>query len=121
MLLPVVLRNLIGNAIKYTDKGEVRLRVRRQEEQLRIDVIDTGYGIPHEYLKRIFDAFYQVDNFHRDQRRGIGLGLSNVQTVCRLLEHTVTIESKLGQGSIFSVQVRRGSGGSHARARNTRT
>ncbi len=108
MLLPVILRNLLGNAIKYTQRGTIQLRVRTRGTQLYIDIVDTGPGIPAEYLRRIFDAFYQVGNPNQDQRQGVGLGLSIVQTVCRLLGHEVTIESRPGEGSTFTVQIARG-------------
>jgi len=108
MLLPVILRNLIGNAIKYTREGSVRLRVRTEATELYIDIIDSGVGIPRQHLRRLFDAFYQVDNPRREACEGVGLGLSIVQTVCQLLEHTVTIESREGKGSIFTVQLPRG-------------
>lgn len=108
MLLPVILRNLIGNAIKCTPRGTVRLRVRPTASQIAIDVSDTGIGIPPENLQRIFDAFYQVDNPNRDQRKGVGLGLSIVQTLCRLLDHTITVESRVGVGSTFTIQLPRG-------------
>jgi signal transduction histidine kinase/ActR/RegA family two-component response regulator len=108
MLLPVILRNLIGNAIKYTQTGTVRVRVRADQARLLVDVIDSGPGIPSAHLSRLFEAFYQIDNPHRDQRQGVGLGLSIVQTLCRLLEHTVTIESQPGRGSTFTVQLPRG-------------
>jgi PAS domain S-box-containing protein len=107
-LLLVILRNLLGNAIKYTQAGSVRLRVRVQGATLCIDVIDTGPGIPAEHLERLFDAYYQIDNGDRQQRQGVGLGLSIVQTICRLLEHTVTIQSSPGQGSTFTVQLPQG-------------
>lgn len=107
-LLLVILRNLLGNAIKYTQRGSVRLRVRQQSSELHIDVIDSGPGIPPEHLGRLFDAFYQIDNPGHDQRQGVGLGLSIVQTICRLLDHTVTIESSLGRGSTFTVQLLQG-------------
>ena len=108
MLLPVILRNLLGNAIKYTQTGTVRLRVRSQASQLCIDIMDSGPGIPAEHLQRLFDAFYQIDNPSRDQRQGVGLGLSIVQTICRLLDHTVSIESRVGEGSTFTLQLARG-------------
>jgi PAS domain S-box-containing protein len=108
MLLPVILRNLIGNAIKYTPHGRIRVRVLPDAESLRIEVNDTGPGIPEGHLKRLFEAFYQVDNPNRDQRQGVGLGLSIVQTICRILDHTVSIESRVGEGSTFSVKVPRG-------------
>ena len=87
MLLPVILRNLVGNAIKYTQRGTVRLRVRSIGSQLYIDILDTGPGIPPEHLVRIFEAFYQADNSSRDQRQGVGLGLSIVRTISRLLRN----------------------------------
>ena len=108
MLLPVILRNLVGNAIKYTQRGCVKLRTRVENAELLIDIVDTGPGISEEHLQRLFEAFYQVDNSARDQRQGVGLGLSIVQTICRLLDHPVTVQSKFGEGSTFSVQVPRG-------------
>ena len=101
-LLLVILRNLLGNAIKYTHSGSVRLRVRVQSMNLCLDVIDSGPGIPPEHLARLFDAFYQIDNPSHDQRQGVGLGLSIVQTICRLLDHPITMESSIGQGSTFT-------------------
>jgi len=81
MLLPVILRNLLGNAIKYTQHGAIHLRVRTEGSQLFIDIVDSGPGIPLEHLQRLFDAFYQVDNPSHDQRQGVGLGLSIVQII----------------------------------------
>ena len=94
MLLPVILRNLIGNAIKYTQHGAIHLRVRSEGAQLCIDIADSGPGIPAEHRQRLFEAFYQIDNPNHDQNQGVGLGLSIVQTICRLLDHTVTIDSR---------------------------
>jgi PAS domain S-box-containing protein len=105
MLLPVILRNLVGNAIKYTQYGTVRLQVRTDARQLYIDIKDTGPGIAPENVQRIFEAFYQIDNPNRDQRQGVGLGLSIAQTICRLLGHSVTIESRVGEGSTFTVHL----------------
>jgi PAS domain S-box-containing protein len=81
MLLPVILRNLLGNAIKYTKQGAIQLRVRADGPQLFIDIVDSGPGIPPEHLQRLFEAFYQIDNPNRDQSQGVGLGLSIVQTI----------------------------------------
>jgi len=110
MLLPVILRNLLGNAIKYTQHGDVRLRVRPEGSDLCIDISDTGPGIDSRHLGHLFDAFYQINNPDRDQRRGVGLGLSIVQTVCRLLEHTVSVTSRVGEGSTFTVRMPAGVG-----------
>jgi len=108
MLLPVILRNLLGNAIKYTQRGTVRLRVCGEDSALLVEIVDTGPGIARENLQRLFEAFYQIDNSERDQRHGVGLGLSIVQTICRLLGHTVTIQSQVGRGSTFTVKLPRG-------------
>ena len=108
MLLPVILRNLLGNAIKYTQRGTIHLRVRTEGSQLFIDIVDSGPGIAPEHLQGLFEAFYQVDNPNHDQRQGVGLGLSIVQTICRLLDHTVAIDSRVGVGSTFTVQLARG-------------
>ncbi len=89
MLLPVILRNLLGNAIKYTQHGSICLRTRMHDTQLCIDVVDSGPGIPHEHLQRLFEAFYQIDNPNQDQRQGVGQGLSIVQTICKHLGHDV--------------------------------
>jgi PAS domain S-box-containing protein len=107
-LLLVILRNLIGNALKYTSKGAVQLRTRVVGQWLMIDVRDSGAGIQPEHLQRLFDAFFQIDNPSRDIRKGVGLGLSIVQTICRMLGHEVTIVSEPGLGSIFTLQVPRG-------------
>ncbi|MFO1427973.1 MAG: ATP-binding protein [Steroidobacteraceae bacterium] len=104
-LLEIVLRNLLSNAIKYTLHGGVKLAVEVSGRRLRIDVTDTGIGIPPQHLQRIFDEFYQVDNPTRDRRRGIGLGLAIVQRLSLLLDHPVTVTSTPGQGSTFSVSV----------------
>jgi two-component system CheB/CheR fusion protein len=109
MLLPVILRNLLGNAVKYTQEGGIRVRVRAEPTLVFIDVIDTGPGISAAHMERLFEAFYQVDNQGRDQQRGVGLGLSIVQTISRLLDHAVSIESKPGAGSTFTVRLPRGS------------
>jgi two-component system CheB/CheR fusion protein len=109
-------RSVIGggicsaNLVKHTQSGSVQMRVRSDADgdPLYIDIIDTGPGIPPERLERLFEAFYQIDNPNRDQRQGVGLGLSIVQTICRLLDHTMTIESRLGAGSTFTVQLPRG-------------
>jgi PAS domain S-box-containing protein len=108
MLLPVILRNLLANAIKYTPHGSVSVKVRIVDSQLSIDVSDSGPGIPPEHRARLFEVFYQVDNPREDQRQGVGLGLSIVQTICRLLDHTVTIHSEPGHGSVFTVTLPRG-------------
>jgi two-component system, sensor histidine kinase len=104
-LLGQILRNLLGNAVRYTAQGSIRLECRREGERLRIDVIDTGVGIPEDRLRDIFEEFYQVGVSPNTVREGHGLGLSIVKRAARLLDHEVRVTSKLGQGSIFSILV----------------
>jgi len=104
-LLGQILRNLLGNALRYTRSGSVRLLWRRDGERLRIDVVDTGVGIAKEHLRDIFEEFYQVGGLTRTAREGYGLGLSIVQRVAQLLSHELRVESEPGKGSVFSVFV----------------
>ena len=104
-LLEQMLRNLVSNAIKYTKKGRVLLGCRRRGAKLRIEIWDTGLGIPEDQLRTIFQEFHQIDNPARDLRRGLGLGLAIVQRLGDLLGHTVDVRSRPGSGSVFSVEV----------------
>ncbi|MEY4427484.1 MAG: hypothetical protein RLZZ182_173 [Pseudomonadota bacterium] len=102
MLVHSVLRNLVSNAIRYTTRGGVLVAARRRgRRRLRIEVWDTGVGIPRDQLDRIFEEFYQVDNASRDRTRGIGLGLAIVQRTAGLLGEQVSVKSVPGRGSVF--------------------
>jgi len=105
VLLERVLRNLITNAVRYTERGGVLVGCRRVGRFARIEVWDTGSGIPPEQLGRIFEEFYQVGNPERDARRGLGLGLAIVNRVALLLGHPVGVRSRVGKGSVFSISV----------------
>jgi signal transduction histidine kinase/CheY-like chemotaxis protein len=109
-LLDRVLRNLISNAIRYTDKGSVIIRCSPLDDGFRFSVIDTGIGIRAEALPHIFEEYYQVDNQHRDRRKGLGLGLAIVRRVEGLLGIKVEVKSEPGKGSEFSFVVQRGRG-----------
>jgi signal transduction histidine kinase len=100
-----VLLNLVGNAVKYTEKGEVRLRAYAEPEQILFEISDTGVGIAPEHLERIFEPFWQVDLGQPAANRGTGLGLSVVQRLVRLLGGEVSVESEVGRGSTFTVQL----------------
>jgi signal transduction histidine kinase/PAS domain-containing protein len=101
-----VLINLAGNAVKYTEKGEVRLRLRRGPgDCVEFDVRDTGIGIPSEHLERIFEPFWQVDPARRAAGGGAGLGLSVVRRLVGLLGGEVYVESEVGCGSCFTVRL----------------
>jgi two-component system CheB/CheR fusion protein len=104
-LLEQTLRNLLANAVKYTERGKVLLGCRRRGDKLRIEVWDTGIGIPAGQLEAIFEEFHQLDNAARERNRGLGLGLSIVQRISDLLGNTIDVRSWPGRGSVFAVEV----------------
>ncbi|MGE5758086.1 MAG: hybrid sensor histidine kinase/response regulator [Sideroxydans sp.] len=107
-LLERMLRNLISNAIRYTDSGSVEIRRTCMPGKVRLEVADTGIGIRAETLPHIFEEYYQADNPHRDRRKGLGLGLAIVRRIEELLDCKVRVSSKPGIGSVFSFEVPRG-------------
>jgi two-component system, chemotaxis family, CheB/CheR fusion protein len=104
-LLEQILRNLLSNALKYTKTGRILLGCRRSHEGLRIEIFDTGIGIPEAELAAIFEEYHQVDNAARERARGMGLGLSIVRRLAGLLETSVHVRSRAGKGSVFSIEV----------------
>jgi PAS domain S-box-containing protein len=102
-LVEQILKNLVSNAIKYTRQGQVLLRCSRQNEAIRIEVRDTGIGIPAERIAYIYDEFYQVGVPTGSSREGYGLGLSIVQRVVKLLNLHLEVASEVGRGSTFSL------------------
>jgi two-component system CheB/CheR fusion protein len=105
-LLEQMIRNLLSNAVKYTNSGKVLLGCRRHKDILSIEIWDTGIGIPDADLQAIFEEFHQIGNDARERGRGLGLGLSIVQRLGNLLGHEVLVRSKLGKGSVFSIEVK---------------
>jgi two-component system, sensor histidine kinase len=104
-LLERILQNFISNAIRFTDAGSISLTCVQEGESVRIDVSDTGTGIPHSELGSIFDVLKQLGNAERDHRKGTGLGLGIVDRLAKVLDHPVTVSSELGKGSRFSVTI----------------
>ena len=104
-LLERMLRNLISNAIRYTDTGGVVVRCTCMMGKVGLEVADTGIGIRADTLPHIFEEYYQADNPHRDRRKGLGLGLSIVRRIESLLECKVRVSSQPGAGSVFSFEV----------------
>lgn len=104
-LLERILRNFVANAIKYTPAGEVLVGCKRSGREVRIEVHDTGIGIPENAQKKVFKEFVQLDNPERDREKGLGLGLYIASSLAGLLGHSVQLKSRTGQGSVFSVQV----------------
>jgi len=105
--LTQILFNLLDNAIKYTQQGEVSVTAERvaasEGEWVVIHVRDTGIGIPPEHLPRIFERFYRVDKARSRQVGGFGLGLSIVKHLVEAHKGKITVQSRAGEGSTFSV------------------
>ncbi|MGH9427661.1 MAG: sensor histidine kinase, partial [Terriglobia bacterium] len=99
----VVLKNLIGNAVKFTEAGKIIVSVQAQRGGVEIQVIDTGPGIASEDLVNIFEAFRQGEHVLTRRHGGVGLGLYIVRRMLELLGGVVSVESTLGRGSTFSV------------------
>ncbi len=102
-LVEQILRNLVSNAIKYTREGWVRLRCLHEATLIRIEILDTGIGIPADQLRYIYDEFYQVGVPTNSSRDGYGLGLTIVQRLVKLLTLKLDVRSEVGRGSAFSL------------------
>jgi len=102
-----ILVNLVGNAVKFTDKGSVTLRCRVQDNgksvQLRFEVIDTGIGIEENLINELFQPFSQGDPWTMRRFGGTGLGLAICRALCELMGGTISVESRAGEGSRFRV------------------
>lgn len=105
VLLERIVRNLVSNAIRYTDTGGVLVGCRKTTGGVRIDVWDTGPGIPVDQHEMIFREFYQLGNPERDRRKGLGLGLAIVDRLSKLLDHPLHLRSQPGRGSVFRVDL----------------
>ncbi|MGQ9368235.1 hybrid sensor histidine kinase/response regulator [Azospirillum sp. ST 5-10] len=105
ILLGRMLRNLIENAVRYTERGRIRIDCGDSGDRLRIRVRDTGIGIPADQTGAIFEEFHQVGNPGRDRSQGLGLGLAIVRRLSALLDHPVTVRSRPGRGTVFTVEV----------------
>jgi signal transduction histidine kinase len=94
-----IVRNLVENALKYTDEGSVCIEIVRDHDCYRLSVIDTGCGIPAHEQERIFEEFYQISNPERDRKRGLGLGLSIVKRLTTMLNIPLALSSAPGAGT----------------------
>lgn len=100
-----VIVNLLDNAIAYTDEGFVRLRFRRRLEKVRVEVVDTGRGIPEDHLDRVFERFHRVDPDRSRKSGGTGLGLSIVRQILQAHGEAIHVESTFGRGTRFWFEV----------------
>jgi signal transduction histidine kinase len=104
-LLELILRNLISNAIRYTEKGGVFIACRQRGAYTSLEVWDTGIGIDPAHHDNIFKEFYQLGNTERDRKKGLGLGLAIVRGYTQKLQHNLLFTSVLGRGSVFKVEL----------------
>src|SRR5436190_14874811 len=100
-----VLLNLVGNAIKFTDSGEVRIAAKAANGTFRLAVIDTGPGIPDAEQARIFHEFHQVDSSNTKKKGGTGLGLAISKRIVELHGGRIWVESEVGKGSTFQIEL----------------
>ncbi len=104
-LVELVLRNLVSNAIRYTNRGGLLVACRRRGEDWWVEVWDTGIGIaPHQH-QEIFREFHQLGNAERDRRKGLGLGLAIAAGLVATLGHDLTLGSRPGRGSVFRLRL----------------
>jgi signal transduction histidine kinase/CheY-like chemotaxis protein len=111
VLLERILRNLVANAVRYTNHGRVLVGCRRKGATISIQVLDTGPGIPPDQRDRVFQEYYQLGNPERDRAKGLGLGLAIVRRLVDLLGCEMTLRSRVGHGSCFEVSVPMATGG----------
>ena len=108
VLMERILANLVANALRYTEHGRVLIGARRVGDKLiRVEVRDTGKGIPEEFQERIFEEYFQLENPERHRDKGLGLGLAIVSRLANLLGGHVSVRSHPGRGSCFHFQVAR--------------
>jgi signal transduction histidine kinase len=103
--LTQVLLNLVGNAIKFTDTGEVRIIATAVSGHFTVVVTDTGPGIPPEELKRVFEQFHQIDNSNTKAKGGTGLGLAIAKQIVEMHGGRIWVESTLGKGATFQMEL----------------
>jgi PAS domain S-box-containing protein len=104
-LLGRILSNIVANAVRYTDEGRILIGCRRRGDRYRIEVWDTGIGIPSDKIAEIFREFHQLDNEGRNSERGTGLGLAIVERLARLLQHKLFVRSWPARGSMFAIEI----------------
>jgi len=103
--------NLIDNAIKYTPQdGRVDLIVRLENDRVKISIWDTGIGIDHKNLPRLFDKFFRIEDKLKDSAPSSGLGLSIAQSIAKLHQGEIMVSSQIGKGTVFTVDLPRMSG-----------
>lgn len=103
ILLERIVRNLLANAIKYTETGRIELSVVNRDDNIELKIIDSGRGIPFEEQEHVFEEFYQLNNPERDHTKGLGLGLAIVKRLADLLGVSLSMDSMIGSGTSFTL------------------
>ena len=106
-LLRRILQNFMANALKYTETGKILVGCRREGTEVRIEVWDTGPGIPEDRLGEVFQEFRRLEVGEESAARGLGLGLAIVDRIARMLDHPIGVRSTLGRGTLFTVNLPR--------------
>lgn len=104
-ILELILRNLLSNAIRYTESGGLLIAARQRGVYTSLEVWDTGIGIDNIHHENIFKEFYQLGNTERDRRKGLGLGLAIVRGYTNMLQHKLSFKSEPGRGSVFKIML----------------
>ncbi len=104
-LIEMILRNLVSNAIRYTERGGLLVACRRRGSQVLLEVFDTGMGIEATQQRAVFREFHQLGNPERDRTKGLGLGLAIVEGLARTLGHALSLDSRPARGSVFRLTV----------------
>ena len=105
-MLSQIVRNLCGNAIKYTETGSVRITAELVGPEVVLSIIDTGIGIDIGDSDKVFEEFFQVSNHTRDKNQGLGLGLSIVERLIKTLDHKISLTSSIGKGTSISITLK---------------
>jgi len=105
MLVELILRNLVSNAIRYTERGGLLVTCRKRGAEVLLEVWDTGIGISTAHQQAVFREFFQLNNPERDRQRGLGLGLAIVDSLARSLNHRLSLASTPGRGSVFRLSM----------------
>ncbi len=109
ILLQRIIKNLVDNAFAYTKHGTISIMAKLVDDEVTVEVIDSGVGIPEAEQKNIFSEFYQLNNPERDRDKGLGLGLSIVKRLCTLLDINYSLVSKADEGTTFTLTLPAGS------------
>ncbi len=105
LLLSTVIRNLLQNAIRFTESGGILIGLRSRGDNVLLQVWDSGIGIPDDKIDHIFVEFFQIDNVERDRQKGLGLGLSISRRLSDLLDHQLRVKTWPGKGTVFEVEM----------------